>query len=77
MAAVRVGDYVLSEYDGLWFLSTEDGRVISTIIDMGNGIWRARTPKGEARTFEDTPPDVDNVPRWIAEQITEPAERDT
>ncbi|HEY8480183.1 MAG TPA: hypothetical protein VIL71_10170 [Spirillospora sp.] len=67
-----VGGYELAEYDGLWFLSDKDGRVVSTIIDMGGGRWRARTPDGRARTFEPgtVPADVRDVPRWIAEQIT-------
>lgn len=69
---VKVGDYELTPYQGLWFLDDEDGRPVSTIISMGGGVWRARTPDGAARTFEpgDIPDDVDDVPRWIAEQIT-------
>ena len=69
---VKVGDYELTPYQGLWFLDDEDGRTVSTILDMGGGIWRARTPSGEVRTFEpdEIPADVTDVPRWIAEQIT-------
>lgn len=68
-----VGGYELTEYAGLWFLTGGDGRVVSTIIDMGGGRWRARTPGGRARTFEpgSVPADVRDVPRRIAEQITD------
>lgn len=67
----QVGDYLLTPYDGLWFLD-RDGRAVSTIIDMGGGRWRVRTPEGGARTFDpdEIPDDVEDVPRWIAEQIT-------
>lgn len=67
---MRFGDYVLTPYDGLWFVD-RGGRCVSTIIDMGGGVWRARTPDGEARTFDDIPQDVDDVPLWIAQQITD------
>lgn len=68
----RVGGYQLIPYEGLWFLTGEDSRAVATIIDMGDGTWRARTPDGQARTFEpgSIPADVEDVPRWIAEQIT-------
>ena len=67
---MKVGDYALTPYQGLWFLTDESGRTVSTILDMGGGVWRARTPDGEARTFDDIPAGVEYVPRWIAEQIT-------
>lgn len=69
---VKVGDYTLVPFGGLWFLTDADDRLVSTILDMGGGIWRARTPSGEVRTFEpdEIPADVTDAPRWIAEQIT-------
>ena len=69
---VKVGDCTLVPFGGLWFLTDADDRLVSTILDMGGGVWRARIPSGEVRTFEpdEIPADVTDVPRWIAEQIT-------
>lgn len=67
--SVTVGGYVLTEYDGVWFLADEGGRTVSTIIDVGGGTWRARTPEGGARTFQ-VPPDVEDPALYVAEQIT-------
>lgn len=67
-AAVKVGEYDLTDYGGLWFL-TRDGRLISTLIDMSGGTWRARTPEGRARTIE-VPAGVEHPPRYVAEQST-------
>lgn len=67
---VKVGGYILSEYDGLWFLTEENGRSVATIVDMGGGVWRARTPDGQARTFDRIPDGVEDVALWVAEQIT-------
>lgn len=65
----RVGGYRLTEYQGLWFLTDDAGRAVSTIIDMGEGVWRARTPEGGARTVQ-VPPDVEDPALFIAEEIT-------
>lgn len=66
---VKVGDYTLVPFGGLWFLTDADDRLVSTILDMGEGTWRARTPEGSARTFE-VPPDVADPPLWVAREIT-------
>lgn len=66
-----VAGYTLTEYGGLWFLTGPDDRPVSTILDMGNGLWRARTPDGHARTFDHIPDSVDNPALWVAERITE------
>lgn len=68
MTAEKVGEYDLEHYGGLWFL-TRDGRPVSTIIDMGSGTWRARTPEGSARTFT-VPAHVEHPARYVAERIT-------
>lgn len=65
----NVGGYAFTEYEGLWFLSDATGRTVCTIVDMGEGVWRARTPEGSARTVQ-VPPHVDDPPLWVAEQIT-------
>ncbi|MEV4670953.1 hypothetical protein AB0K34_04800 [Actinomadura sp. NPDC049382] len=66
-APVKVGEYDLIDYGGLWFL-TKGGRPVSTIIDMGGGTWRARTPEGNARTIE-VPDGTAEPARYVAEQI--------
>lgn len=67
-APVEVGGYVLVERFGVWFLE-QDGRIAATLIDMGSGTWRARTPEGNAQTIQ-LPADVDHPARYVAEQIT-------
>lgn len=66
--SVTVGEYELAEYSGLWFLLKE-GRIASTLVEMGGGTWRARTPEGDARTIE-VPADAEHPARYVAEQIT-------
>ncbi|MFG2016514.1 hypothetical protein [Actinomadura geliboluensis] len=66
-APVEVRGYLLIEKAGVWFLE-QDGRIAATIIDMGGGTWRARTPEGNARTFT-IPPEVEDPPLYVAEQI--------
>src|SRR5690606_1595048 len=66
---VKVGDCTLVPFGGLWFLTDADDRLVSTILDMGEGTWRARTPEGSARTVE-VPAHVDDPARYVAEQIT-------
>lgn len=68
MTPEKIGEYDLTDYGGLWFL-TKDGRPVSTIIDMGGGTWRARTPEGNARTFT-VPPEVEHPARYVAQKIT-------
>lgn len=65
---VKVGDYDLVSFGGLWFL-TQNGRPVSTIIDMGGGTWRARTPEGSARTIE-VPDGTADPALYVAKQIT-------
>lgn len=65
---VKVGEYDLVPYAGLWFLE-QGGRTVSTIVDMGGGVFRARTPEGSARTVE-VPAHVADPARYVAEQIT-------
>lgn len=67
-APVEVGEYLLVEMSGTWFLE-QDGRIVSTLIDMGGGTWRARTPEGNARTIE-VPDGTADPARYVAEQIT-------
>lgn len=64
----KVGDYSLVDEGGLWFLM-KDHRIVSTLVDMGGGTWRARTPKGNAVTL-DVPDEVEEPATWVAEQIT-------
>lgn len=64
----KVGEYDLVPYDGLWFLD-RGGRTVCTIVDMGDGTWRARTPEGSARTVH-VPPAVEDPALYVAEQIT-------
>jgi hypothetical protein len=64
----KVGEYRLGEYSGLWFPMDGD-RIVSTLIDMGDGIWRARTPEGGAETVE-VPGNVEDPARYVAEEIT-------
>lgn len=68
VSRAKVGEYDLVEYGGLWLLEL-DGRIVSTLVDMGGGTWRARTPEGNARTFT-VPAHVDHPARYVAEQIT-------
>ena len=67
-APVEIGGYVLVEQFGVWFLE-QDGQIAATLIDMGGGTWRARTPEGNARTVT-VPPEVANPAKYVAEQIT-------
>jgi len=64
----KVGGYRLVEFEGLWFLDDHEDRTVSTILDMGNRLWRARTPQGGAATFS-IPDGVDNPARYVAEQL--------
>jgi hypothetical protein len=63
-----VGDYELVMFGGLHFL-TKDEQIVSTLVDMGEGTWRVRTPEGSARTIE-VPDGTDNPALYVAEQIT-------
>lgn len=63
-APVEVGEYLLIEKAGVWFLE-QDGRIAATLIDMGGGTWRARTPEGNARTFT-VPPEVEDPALYVA-----------
>lgn len=65
---VEVGGYRLVEFGGLWFLDDRDDRTVSTILDMGNGLWRARTFQGGAATFS-IPDGVSDPARYVAEQL--------
>lgn len=64
-----IGDYALTCEGGLWFLMKDD-RLVSTLIDVGAGTWRARTLAGGATTIT-VPSDVDDPALYVAEQITE------
>lgn len=63
-----VGDYVLVEQVGAWFLE-QDGRITATLIDMGGGTWRVRAPEGNLQTLT-VPDGTDNPALYVAEQIT-------
>lgn len=63
-----VGDYDLVNQAGVWFLE-QDGRIAATLIDMGDGTWRARAPEGSVRTIE-VPAHVEDPAMYVAEQIT-------
>lgn len=65
---VEVGGYRLVEFGGLWFLDDQEDRTVSTILDMGNGLWRARTLQGGAATFS-IPDGVSDPARYVAEQL--------
>ncbi|GAA1819324.1 hypothetical protein [Actinomadura chokoriensis] len=66
-APVEVGSYLLVEQGGVWFLE-QDGRITATLIDMGGGTWRARTPEGNVRTVT-VPPEVEDPPLYVAKLI--------
>lgn len=66
---VNVGGYTLIELAGMWFLEDETGRIAATIVDMGGGTFRARTPEGSVRTVE-VPAGEKEPATYVAEQIT-------
>lgn len=67
-ARIEVGGYRLVEFGDLWFLDDQEDRTVSTILDMGNGLWRARTLQGGAATFS-IPDGVSDPARYVAEQL--------
>ena len=67
MKPLEVGDYELVQQDGVWFLEM-DGRIQSTLIDMGGGTWRVRAPHGDVESVT-VPPGVDEPARYVAEQV--------
>lgn len=68
-APVMVGGFRLVAFQGLWFLMADD-RIVSTLLDMGGGKWRARLPSGGVGTFT-VPAEVEDPARYVAEQITQ------
>ena len=67
--SVNLGGYTLIEMSGMWFLEDETGRIVATIVDMGGGTFRARTPKGDVQTIK-VPEDVEESVTYVAEQVT-------
>ncbi len=65
---VKVGEHDLEDLGGLWFL-TLHGKPVSTLIDMGDGTWRARTPDGTAQTIH-VPDGTDDQVLYVAKKIT-------
>lgn len=63
-----VGGYEVVEDHGLWFM-LDGERIAGTIVDMGHGVWRCRTPAGTAVTLT-VPGDVDEPAVYVAEQVT-------
>ena len=64
-----LGGYTLIEMSGMWFLEDETGGIVATIVDMGGGTFRARTPKGNVQTVK-VPEDAEEPAMYVAEQIT-------
>jgi len=71
-----VAGYTLVDERGVWFLLDGDRNIVSTLIDMGSGTWRARTPGGDAVTV-DVPADVEEPAVYVAERITRQDETTT
>ncbi|GGP98299.1 hypothetical protein BKA00_005827 [Actinomadura coerulea] len=68
MSRVEVGEYELVDEAGVWFLEM-DGRIQATLIDMGGGTWRVRSPEGSVETVT-VPPGTAHPARYVAEQVT-------
>lgn len=68
MSDVKIGDYMLSDRVGVFFLLDADGRIVGTLLPQPDGSWRCKLPRGGVATFR--PPDgVPDPASWIARQI--------